>query len=348
MMETKIIVWRSAADDHVLKEAADALKRGELVAFPTETVYGLGADALNPVACKAIYEAKERPGDNPLIVHVDTPSAISTYTDIPNLSLFTHLAHAFMPGPLTVILPKKTVISDEVTAGLGTVAMRCPSNGAAHALLRMAGIPVAAPSANTSGRPSPTTAQHVIDDLFGKIPYIIDGGNCQVGLESTIVLPHESENSVTLLRPGGITVEDLYTVCEKVYLDQALQGRLQSDAQPLAPGMKYRHYAPKSPMTGVVGEDRNVRSFFTQKLKNGFGVLCFDEDVPFLPESDKLITLGGKREYDKQAQDLFACLRRFDVMDVSAIYTRVPEDDSLGLAVKNRLLKACAFTVLAV
>ncbi len=347
-MDTKIIRWRSHADDDALIEAAEALKNGALVAFPTETVYGLGANALNPDACRAIYEAKGRPSDNPLIVHVDSPSKMLQYAEPENPALFDRLAAAFMPGPLTVVLKKKKIVPDAVTASLPTVALRCPIHPAAHTLLRLADVPVAAPSANTSGRPSPTAAEHVLEDLYGKVPYIIDGGSCDVGLESTIVLPHANRNTLTLLRPGGVTPEELLTVCDHLEFDKALTGVLKEGEQPLAPGMKYRHYAPKAPVTGVVGSDENVLAFLAERLAEGCGVLCFDEDVKILGASKRLAVLGGRWDYAMQARELFSKLRFFDSSDVTAIFTRLPEDDLLGLAVKNRLLKACGFSVLEV
>ena len=269
-------IVRSAGDPLAVSEAAGYLVAGELVAIPTETVYGLGADGLNPEAVAKIFKAKGRPQDNPLILHIAEAKDMEKYChSIPDAAYA--LAEKFWPGPLTMVLPAKDCVPKCTTAGLPTVAIRCPDCAVTRNIIRAAGVPVAAPSANTSGRPSPTTAEHVLEDLYGKVPYIIDGGQSDVGLESTIVLPDAVENAVTVLRPGGITPKDLAGVCDRVVLDKALTEQLKEGERPLAPGMKYRHYAPKAPVVGVRGENDAVCKFFEEKLSSGCGVLCFDE-----------------------------------------------------------------------
>ncbi len=336
-------------EDDALKTAGELIRDGKLVAFPTETVYGLGANALDSVACDSVFDAKMRPHDNPLIVHVLSPSDFSQYAHTENQPLLSELARRFMPGPLTVILPKKEIIPDSVTVGLGTVALRCPSHPVARALIRVSGCPIAAPSANLSGRPSPTTVQHVIEDMNGRIPMILDGGEAEVGLESTVVSLKGDE--IHLLRPGFVTVEDLKQVTEKVIVSSAVLAALEQGAKPESPGMKYRHYAPKAPVTMVFGKEEDVISFFRQKLQEGCGILCFDEDrkeLEGLGFDHNLITFGSKNNLLSQASGLFDALRKFDSVSVPQIFTRETSRDELGLAISNRLLRACAFSCIEV
>jgi len=330
--------------DDLLVKAGEIIRSGGLVAFPTETVYGLGANALDPAACDSVFEAKMRPHDNPLIVHVLTPSDFSKFADTDNQPLLSKLSRRFMPGPLTVILPKKKIIPDSVTVGLSTVALRCPSHPVARALIRVSGCPIAAPSANLSGRPSPTEASHVIEDMNGKIPMIIDGGECEVGLESTVISLKGDE--IHLLRPGFVTAEDLKQVTEKVIISSAVLSALEQSAKPESPGMKYRHYAPKAPVTMVFGEDESVLDFFSEKLLEGCGILCFDEDREHLlrdGDNKNVISFGSKYDLLSQAAGLFDALRKFDSISVPQIFTRQTATDELGLAISNRLLRACAF-----
>lgn len=329
---------------------ARILSEGGLVAFPTETVYGLGGNALDAGAANKIYTAKGRPSDNPLIVHIARPADAEKYAY--TNELYEKLAKAFMPGPLTVVLPKKENIPLSVTGGLQTVGVRCPGDPVARELIRLAGVPVAAPSANVSGRPSPTAASHVYDDLNGRIDCIIDGGEAEVGLESTIV-KIDGERLV-LLRPGAITPEMLRTVCEDVVLDNGILDKLPDGTAPQAPGMKYRHYAPRARvylvrdgMANASNFDERAVIFFQKKLaenKNA-GVLCYDEYLPHLA-GDHIYSLGAKEDELAHSHRLFDCLRRFDETDATEIYAIVGKTSGIGLALYNRMLKASAYTVI--
>ncbi len=349
-MDTKVFKFDpNLFSDYDILEAAELIRSGKIVAFPTETVYGLGADALNAAACDSVFEAKGRPHDNPLIVHVLSPSDFSLYAHTENQVLLNRLAEKFMPGPLTVILPKKEIIPDSVTVGLKTVALRCPSHPVARALIKMSGKPIAAPSANLSGKPSPTTAAHVIEDMSGRIPMIIDGGPSEVGLESTVISLNGDE--IHLLRPGFVTVNDLKEVTENIVISEAVLSSLKENQKPESPGMKYRHYAPKAPVTMVCGREEEVMLFFKKKLQEGLGVLCFEEDLemllPFSKEG-KLISFGSKFDLLSQASSLFDALRRFDSIDTEQIYCRATSQSELGLAISNRLLRACAFNMIKI
>ena len=329
---------------------AEILAKGGLVAFPTETVYGLGGNALDADAAGKIYAAKGRPSDNPLIVHIARPSDADKYAD--TNELYQKLAKAFMPGPLTVVLPKKENIPFSVTGGLMTVGIRCPGDPVARELIRLAGVPVAAPSANVSGRPSPTTANHVIDDLNGRIDCIIDGGESEVGLESTIV--KIDGGRLVLLRPGAITPEMLCTVCDEVVLDNGILDRLPEGTAPEAPGMKYRHYAPRARVHLLRAENENDESFdekaiafFREKLNEdpSVGILCYDEYLPFL-QGENVYSYGKKQDDLAHSHLLFDCLRRFDETEATAIYAVVGKAEGIGLALYNRMLKASAYTVI--
>ena len=329
---------------------AEILAKGGLVAFPTETVYGLGGNALDADAAGKIYAAKGRPSDNPLIVHIAHPSEAAKYAH--TNALYEKLARAFMPGPLTVVLPKKENIPFSVTGGLMTVGIRCPGDPVARELIRLAGVPVAAPSANVSGRPSPTAAHHVSQDLNGRIDCIIDGGESEVGLESTIV-KIDGERLI-LLRPGAITPEMLRTVCKEVVLDNGILDRLPEGTAPEAPGMKYRHYAPRARVHLLRARDENdgafdekVIGFFRDRLAEDptVGVLCYDEHLPFL-KGEHVYSYGEKSDDKAHSHLLFECLRRFDETDATAIYAVVGKTDGIGLALYNRMLKASAYTVI--
>lgn len=329
---------------------AKILSEGGLVAFPTETVYGLGGNALDANAADKIYTAKGRPSDNPLIVHIARPADAEKYAY--TNELYEKLAEAFMPGPLTVVLPKKENVPYSVTGGLETVGIRCPGDPVARELIRLAGVPVAAPSANVSGRPSPTAANHVRDDLDGKIDCIIDGGEAEVGLESTIV--KVDENRLVLLRPGAITPEMLRTVCEDVVLDNGILEKLPEGTAPQAPGMKYRHYAPRARvylvrdgMENASNFDERAISFFREKLNGNrsVGILCYDEYLPYL-KGNHIYSLGKEDDEFAHSHHLFDCLRRFDETDASEIYAVVGKTEGIGLALYNRMLKASAYTVI--
>lgn len=341
-METKVVKIppeRVADFENELREAAEIIKNGGLVAFPTETVYGLGANALDETASKRIYAAKGRPSDNPLIIHVATPDDFEKWCQVENREALNIIKDNFVPGPLTVIQKKKSIIPSSVTAGMETVAVRCPSNLIARRLIELSGVPIAAPSANTSGRPSPTRASHVIEDMLGKVDMIIDGGECEVGLESTIIMLGEE---ITLLRPGGITYEELTEKLGNVKVDKAVLNRLGDGEKPLAPGMKYRHYAPKATVIALRGEDGDIIEFMKNELeKSDVGVICYREDGLL---SDRVEILGSKNDKQEMAHRLFDCLRAFDAKpEIKTVYTRIPDTDSIGLALVNRLLKACGY-----
>ena len=315
--------------------------------MPTETVYGLGANALDPDASRSIYVAKGRPSDNPLIIHICDFESLEKYTNIqksPDRELAMALAQAFMPGPVTMILPKADIIPLVVTAGLDTVAVRFPSHPVARELIRLSGVPIAAPSANLSGSPSPTCARHVINDLDGRIDIIVDGGACEIGLESTIIMPKNGR--IKLLRPGGVTVEQLEKFAP-VDADKALTEKLESDEKPLAPGMKYRHYAPKAPVAIVSGEYGEVCRFFRKMLENkNNAVLCFEEQKNELCGLENVFVLGRRSDSDQQARQLFDKLREIDGHNFERVYACEPSKDGVGFAVYNRLIKACGFEVI--
>jgi len=340
-METKVYKTDpKEINAKIMDRAGSVIARGGLVAFPTETVYGLGANALDASACDRIFEAKGRPHDNPLIVHVLNPKDCSLYAETEASDLFPILAERFMPGPLTVILPKKEIIPDSVTVGLSTVALRCPSHPIARELIASAGVPIAAPSANISGKPSPTTFAHIENDLVGRADVLLDGGDCIIGLESTIISLC-SESEIKLLRPGAVTVEMLREICPYITIDPSITEKY--DGVPLAPGMKYRHYAPEAPLKILDGSDEKVYDFI--RCRKNCGILCFESDAELLayPHSH---AFGSKDSPETQAHELFACLRLFDNEDVSEIYARMPSTKGIGLAVFNRLIKAAGYEII--
>ncbi len=341
-MKTEIFHFNSASPDtSALQKCADIILAGGLVAFPTETVYGLGADATDESAASKIYAAKGRPSDNPLIIHISSPRDAEryAYTD----ELYYRLADVFMPGPLTVIMKKRDIIPSGVTGGLDTVAVRCPSHPVARQLIERCGVAIAAPSANISGSPSPTCAQHVIADMNGKVDAIIDGGECDIGLESTIV--QIRDGGLVLLRPGAVTADALRCVCERVEIAPAVTEQLSKDERPLSPGMKYKHYAPKIPLVLLEGQSELVTSFL-QRAQNAekCAILCYHEEVEHL-RGERLIDIGASDDYSVQAQRLFAALRDADKLDCDMIYAHLPATEGLGLALYNRLIRAAAHTV---
>lgn len=325
-----------------LNKASELLRNGELVAIPTETVYGLGANALDKNACLNIFKAKGRPGDNPLIVHIANPHDAEeiAYTN----DLYYKLAKNFMPGPLTVIIPKKDIIPYEVTAGLDTVAIRCPIHNVANKLIEIAKIPIAAPSANTSGKPSPTTAKHVYDDMNGKIPLILDGGDCEVGVESTVI--SITDNSIVLLRPGAITVDMLKTVCDNVTVANAVKVELKQGETALSPGMKYKHYAPKANLYLINDNSLDFVEFVKEKQKiENCAVMCYDEEILLL-ENKNLLPVGKKDDIKEQTKRLFDLLRRADDLGVDTVYAHLPYDEGDSLAIYNRMIRACSHRVI--
>ena len=330
-----------SAQDQAIAEAADLIANGGLVVFPTETVYGLGGNGLDAEAAKKIYAAKGRPSDNPLILHLAKPEDAEHYAY--TNELYYKLAKAFMPGPLTVVLPKKEIVPASATGGLDTVALRCPAHPVAHRLIELAGVPIAAPSANLSGKPSPTCAAHVAQDMDGRVDMILDGGECDIGLESTIV--SIAGDTLTLLRPGGITYDALCMVCERVKVADAVLHKLAENERPLSPGMKYRHYAPTAPLVLLKGDANKVLTFLQQEQKNtACAILCYEEEIPHLQNS-RLIPVGHREDLSTQAKQLFRALREADATDATIIYAHLPPTDGLGLALYNRMIRAAAHTV---
>lgn len=325
-----------------VEHAAQILRQGGLLAIPTETVYGLGANGLDPVAVAGIFRAKGRPQDNPLILHIPSESWLERYCEqVPPLAY--ELARHFWPGPLTLILKRKPCVPDVVTGGLDTVGMRCPDHPVTRAVLTAAGLPVAAPSANTSGRPSPTTAEHVLEDMAGKIDGILDGGPCRVGVESTIL--DLTVSPPRLLRPGGLPLEALEAVAGEIAVDEAVTRLMSAEEHPRAPGMKYRHYAPKAPVTVVHGEPEVSARYIQEQLSPGSGVICFDEYVPLF-SGHVVEPLGPAGDQAEQARHVFDALRCFDGTDVEEIWAQCPRETGLGLAVANRLHKAAGFHII--
>lgn len=324
-----------------ISAAAKILREGGLVAIPTETVYGLGANGLDAQAVKRIFEAKGRPQDNPLILHVTGPQWLPRYCrNIPPMAYV--LARKFWPGPLTMILQRQSIVPDETTAGLDTVAVRCPNHPVTLAIIREAGVPIAAPSANTSGRPSCTSAQDVLEDMDGKIEGVVDGGPCSVGVESTIL--DLTCQPPRLLRPGGLPLEDLERLIGHIDVDHAVTAPLQEGEKPKAPGMKYRHYAPKAPVTVVTGAPEASAREIQRRAGKGAGIICFDEYADLF-RGMEVHTLGPSGDKLVQAQRVFDALRTFDNSDVTEIYTQCPDNRGLGLAIGNRLKKAAGFHV---
>ena len=336
------IVFHPESDPAAIQEAAAILRRGGLVGIPTETVYGLGADALNEDAVVRIFLAKGRPQDNPLIIHVPDASWLEQYCrDVPPEAY--RLAERFWPGPLTMILPRRDNVPLRTTGGLDTVGVRCPDHPMTLAIIRASGVPVAAPSGNTSGRPSPTTAQHMLEDMDGKIDGIVDGGPCAVGVESTII-----DLTVTpprLLRPGGLPLEALEDVLGEVAVDKAVRQKLADGEKAKAPGMKYRHYAPKAPVTVITGTPGASAAYIAAHLTAGSGVICFDEYAPLF-EGHIIHRLGPAADKLAQARHVFDALRTFDDTKVPEIFAQCPDESGLGLAVSNRLKKAAGFHVI--
>ena len=333
------IVFHPESDPNAVRDAAAILRRGGLLGIPTETVYGLGADALNEDAVSRIFQAKGRPQDNPLIIHVPDASWLERYCrSVPPAAY--QLAERFWPGPLTMILPRRDIVPLQTTGGLETVGVRCPNHPVTLAIIEAAGVPIAAPSGNTSGRPSPTTAAHMIEDMDGRIDGIVDGGPCTVGVESTII-----DLTVTpprLLRPGGLPLESLRQVLGEVAVDKAVTGLLAAGERPRAPGMKYRHYAPHAPVTVVTGEPERSARRIQGLLSDTAGVICFDEYAPLFP-GHIIHKLGPAADKSAQARHVFDALRTFDGTDVTEIFAQCPDDGGLGLAVANRLKKAAGF-----
>jgi len=341
-MHTKVFTIKSIWDTKNINAAAEIIRAGGVVAIPTETVYGLAANALDGIAVSKIFKAKGRPQDNPLIVHISSFDEIYPLVkEVPPSAV--KLAEAFWPGPLTIVLPKTDTIPNEVSAGLDTVAIRMPSHPIARAVIKAAGVPLAAPSANASGSPSPTTARHVLDDLDGLIDAVVDGGECSVGVESTVLsLVHKTPR---LLRPGGITPEQLEAVLGKIKIDDAVFSALGADELPSSPGMKYKHYSPKANVIILKGDLENFIAYVKANAADGTAALCYDGEKEQMPV--KAVGFGHADNPVEQANRLFGSLREIDSLPgIDTVFARCPAAQGVGLAVYNRLLRAASFEVI--
>ena len=328
-------------DEKTPEVAAKILREGGLVALPTETVYGLGADGLNVEAVANIFKAKGRPQDNPLILHVAHPKEIEKFCyDIPQAAY--DLAEAYWPGPLTMVLHARDIVPRTTTGGLDTVAVRCPDNAVTRKIIELSGVPIAAPSANISGKPSTTTAQHVLHDHDGNIDAVVDGGPCRGGVESTIV--DLTDSRPRLLRPGGISPEQLIAVLGDLVIDKAVTAQIDKDAVVKAPGMKYRHYAPAEPVVIVAGSREKAAAYIHRHYVPGDRVLCFEEELPLYQDCDPL-SYGREADVESLSAGLFAALRELDDPSISKVYARCPVGGGVAYAVQNRLKKAAAFHI---
>ena len=337
-METVLLT--ASADD--IEKAAELIKNGELVGMPTETVYGLAANACDPAAVASIFEAKGRPQDNPLIVHIADISSLDDLAEnIPELAY--KLAEKFWPGPLTMILKKKNIIPDITSGGLDTAGIRMPAHPAALMLIKKAGLPLAAPSGNISGYPSPTKAEHMMRDMNGRIAAVIDGGECSVGVESTVI-SFENENTVRILRPGGITREDLCKIADNVIIDPAILHELTEGQTVRSPGMKYQHYSPKAHVVMVEGEYENFCKYVNAHKGRGVYALVFSSDNGMLDVPS--VSFGV--DDIEQAHQIFSRLREMDLLGEETVYVRAPKTNGVGLAVYNRLIRAAGFEVIQV
>ena len=333
-------------DAAAINQAGRILRGGSIVAIPTETVYGLAGNALDPSATGKIYAAKGRPSDNPLIVHIDRLEELPPLVrDLPEEAL--RLAKRFWPGPLTIVLPKSSLVPDTTSGGLDTVAVRMPSNPIARGVIRAAGVPLAAPSANRSGSPSPTTWRHCVDDLWGRVDAILQSYDCKVGVESTVLslCPEEEGGPVRprLLRPGAVTLEQLRSVLGEVTVDRGVLEHLEEEEKVHSPGMKYRHYAPSAEVVLVRGDREQYREYLRRNERPGEYAMCFEEDLPLveLPA----FSYGKREDHAAQAREIFRLLRELDRLGARKIYIHAPEKDGVGLAVYNRLVRAAAFQV---
>ncbi len=336
MYKTKVL----DISDSSIRFAAELIKAGETVGMPTETVYGLAANALDPQAVAKIFKAKGRPQDNPLIVHISGMKMLpDLVTDIPSTA--KKCAEAFWPGPLTMILPKKEIIPLTTSGGLDTVGIRMPSNETARKLIDFSGLPLAAPSANLSGSPSPTKASHVFNDMNGRIPCILDDGSCAVGVESTVIA--FEENSIRLLRPGFISAEELSDICENVIIDKGVIEAVAQDVKVASPGMKYKHYAPKADITIIDSGTAAFRSYCASHASDDDVLMLFTE-AEGTGLTQRCIAYGATSE--EQAANLFDVLRELDIIGAKKVYARCPAKTGVGLAVYNRLLRAAAFKVI--
>lgn len=336
------MIWNDTETD--LRAAAEQLRLGKLVAIPTETVYGLGANALDEDAVASIFKAKGRPTDNPLIVHIADVNEMENYAE-PNEWAYL-LAERFWPGPLTMILPKKAIIPDIVSAGLNSVALRFPAHPIARKLIQYSGCPIAAPSANVSGKPSGTTAQHVLHDFKDRIAGVVDGGPCSCGLESTVV--SLLGDRPVLLRPGFITPEQIRQVIPTLTVAKAVEEELPNDEAVLSPGLAHKHYAPSAETIGLIGDAESVAQYIkNQSHKTPYAVMCFTGDEEYF-DADVVISYGHRGNSEEQGENLFQILRELDEKQVSRIYINAEYGEGVGLAVYNRLLRSCGFQMIRV
>ena len=345
-MKTKIAVLdENNIEQHIINEAGLVISEGGLVAFPTETVYGLGANALDKLAVEKIFKAKGRPQDNPLIVHVADFNIEHLVKEIPYVA--RRIMNTYWPGPITLIFNKSDLIPSATSAGLDTVGIRMPSNIIARKLIEAAQTPIAAPSANISGRPSPTDVESCIEDLSGKIEYILGGDKSEVGLESTIV--DCTCSPVCILRPGAITIEMLREIDDKAYIDKNIMSKPKVDFKPKAPGMKYRHYAPKAPVKIICGDLEKTVAKINEIVQNSMGnkkigVMATDETKDKYPYGT-VISLGSRKQLEIVGRNLFEVLRGFDALDIDFILSEAFEEKGIGVAIMNRLKKSAGFDI---
>ncbi|MCB2293166.1 threonylcarbamoyl-AMP synthase [Clostridium algoriphilum] len=348
-MDTKIVIIdENNINQNIINQAGTVIKQGGLVAFPTETVYGLGANALDKIAVEKIFKAKGRPQDNPLIVHVADLNIESLVKEIPFIA--KKIMKKYWPGPITLIFDKSDLIPSTTSAGLDTVGIRMPSNIVARKLIEAAGTPIAAPSANISGRPSPTDVESCIEDLSGKIEYILGGDKSTVGLESTIV--DCTCTPLCILRPGAITIEMLREIDEHIYIDKNIMSNPKNDFKPKAPGMKYRHYAPKSPVKIICGNLEKTVAKINEIVQTNMGnkkigIIATDETKNKYPYGT-VISLGSRNKPNDVARNLFEVLRSFDDVDVDLILSEAFEEKGIGVAIMNRLKKSAGFDIIKV
>jgi Sua5/YciO/YrdC/YwlC family protein len=348
-MDTKIARVEDVQENiDVILEAAETIKSGGIVAFPTETVYGLGADALNPKAVEKIFKAKGRPQDNPLIVHVFDKKIDELVESVPKIG--KQLIEAFWPGPITLILKKKAIIPDVTSAALDTIGIRMPDNEIALKLIELAGTPIAAPSANISGKPSPTDIERCIEDLSGKVDFIIGGSKSNVGVESTIL--DITVDPPCILRPGGITLEMLREYDQRIYIDPSIMEKGDLNSRPKAPGMKYKHYAPKAKVKIIKGNQEKtiekINDLVQNYIENGLrvGIMTCDERVKCYNKDAEIIPIGSENNMQEIARNLFEALRSFDDRKVDIILSEAFTEKGVGIAIMNRLKKAAAYDIL--
>lgn len=344
-METRVLEVDSIEKDYNnIIEAARVIKAGDVVAIPTETVYGLAGSIFNEEAIKKIFIAKGRPQDNPLIAHISSIEQVDEIcSEVPEKA--KELAKKFWPGPLTIILKRKSCVSDTVTAGLDTVAVRFPSHPVANAIIKEVGEPLVAPSANLSGKPSTTSAKHCVKDLNGRVPLIIDGGDCEFGLESTII--DATSDPMVILRLGAIPVEELLEVVPNLVYEEELTKTGENEI-PKAPGMKYRHYAPNAPVTVVTGEPYKTAEWIANNSNKDDGIICFEEYASLFTEHNFVLNFGSYSNLQSNANRLFRLLREFDETDVKKIFVQCPMNKKIGKAIINRLQKAAGGNIIEI